>query len=140
MSVHFLESEADMQKLATALAAERTVPALIYLEGPLGAGKTTFARSFLSALGHEGPVTSPTYTLVESYPFSAFTLHHFDLYRLSDPSALYEIGFEDYLTSKSICLIEWPERAGGHLPKPTIYCKIEYLDKENTRKVTIEKE
>ena len=78
--------------------------------GDLGAGKTTLIRAALRALGHAGPVRSPTYTLIESYVVSAGTIHHLDWYRLADDEELESLGFRDLLQSNSSVLVEWPER------------------------------
>lgn len=100
-------------KLATSVSAGLT----IYLHGDLGAGKTTFVRGLLHGLGHQGKVKSPTYTLVEPYVISRFNIYHFDLYRFVDPEEWDAAGFRDYFNLQSLCLVEWPEKAGDLIPQ-----------------------
>lgn len=100
----------------------------VWLRGDLGAGKTTLARGVLRQLGYVGKVKSPTYTLVELYAISRFNLYHFDLYRFADPDEWHEAGFRDYFNSASVCLVEWPERSGGHLPPPDLRIDLDILD------------
>ncbi len=97
-----------------------TGPAVIYLVGDLGAGKTTFARGFLRALGVQGAVRSPTYTLLEAYEVGAVTALHLDLYRLRDPAELDELGLREWAKADHLWLIEWPERGTGRLPAPDL--------------------
>lgn len=90
---------------------------VIFLDGDLGAGKTTLARALLHAMGYRGKVKSPTYTLVEIYVISSLYLYHFDFYRFNDPQEWDEAGFREYFNEASVCLVEWPEKAGGLLPR-----------------------
>ncbi|SFF30652.1 tRNA threonylcarbamoyladenosine biosynthesis protein TsaE [Fontimonas thermophila] len=94
--------------------------AVIYLEGELGAGKTTLARGFLRALGVTEPVRSPTYTLLEPYAIGMRSVLHMDLYRLRDPAELWELSLDSYPPERTVWLVEWPQRAGDSLPTPTL--------------------
>ena len=113
----------------------------ISLQGDLGAGKTTFARYLIQAMGHEGKVKSPTYTLCEPYPLQlkdqAITVHHFDLYRMRDPLEWQEAGFAEHFDVPGICLIEWPEKAEGTLPGFDIQIQLAAGADENERSIKI---
>lgn len=102
--------------LGGALAACLEPGLIVYLRGELGAGKTTLVRGMLRALGHEGPVKSPTYALVELYDVSRLHLHHFDFYRFRDPREWIDAGFRESFNGRTVSLIEWPEKAAGQLP------------------------
>jgi tRNA threonylcarbamoyladenosine biosynthesis protein TsaE len=101
---------------------------LVFLEGDLGAGKTTLVRGLLRGLGHRGPVRSPTYTLVETYELPDALVHHLDLYRIADPDELEFLGIRDLLDGASLVLVEWPERGAGVLPTPDLRVRIAHLD------------
>ncbi|MDO5667538.1 MAG: tRNA (adenosine(37)-N6)-threonylcarbamoyltransferase complex ATPase subunit type 1 TsaE [Alcaligenaceae bacterium] len=102
--------------------------ARIYLHGDLGAGKTTFARAFLQALGVTGRIKSPTYTLLESYNVSRLYLYHFDFYRFNDSDEWQEAGFEEQLLDQAIVLVEWSEKANEQLPLPDLRLHLNYRD------------
>jgi len=112
----FLPDEAATLALGAALAACIEPGTVVFLEGDLGAGKTTLVRGLLRALGHEGRVKSPTYALVELYEISRFNVHHFDFYRFSDPREWIDAGFRESFDGRSVSLVEWPQKAAGLLP------------------------
>lgn len=111
-----LADEAATLRSAAGLASALIPGLLIALQGQLGAGKTTFVRGVMHALGHDGAVKSPTYTIVEPYTIAGFEINHFDLYRLGDVEELELLGFRDYVNEHTICFVEWPQRAHGYLP------------------------
>ncbi|MDR2839415.1 MAG: tRNA (adenosine(37)-N6)-threonylcarbamoyltransferase complex ATPase subunit type 1 TsaE [Azonexus sp.] len=96
------------------------------LEGDLGTGKTSLARALIRALGHCGPVKSPTYALVEVYVISSLYLYHFDFYRFDSPEEFLDAGFGEYFNANALCLVEWPERAAGCLPRPDLRLRLRH--------------
>ena len=130
---HLLNNEAATAELAQALALRVRAGDVVFLEGELGAGHTTFTRYFARALGVQGRVKSPTYALLESYNLPANTanikhLHHFDLYRLADPREWFSAGFDEYLNPDSVVLIEWAQMAEGALPEPRFIVQLSHVD------------
>jgi tRNA threonylcarbamoyladenosine biosynthesis protein TsaE len=116
---HLPDEEATLA-LGAALARALQPGLIVYLSGDLGAGKTTLVRGILRELGYLGKVKSPTYTLVELYPFSRLSLYHFDFYRFADPREWVDAGFREHFNPESVCLVEWPEKARDSLPSPDL--------------------
>jgi tRNA threonylcarbamoyladenosine biosynthesis protein TsaE len=123
-----LADEAATLAFGAQLAQELVPGMTFYLEGDLGAGKTTLVRGLLRALGHSGRVKSPTYTLAEIYSLPAFELYHFDLYRMHDPREWLDAGFRDVSDGRAVSLIEWPEKAAGWLPPADVIVRLTVAD------------
>lgn len=135
MSSYFAATEPDLLQFAASFALQLKPGQIVYLQGDLGAGKTTFVRGALQALGWQGSIKSPTYAIIDSYPFADFTVHHADLYRLNDPEELDYLGFQDYLTSDAIVLIEWPEKGAGELPPADI--RVMFTEENQGRRIEV---
>lgn len=127
-----------MQALGEELASSLKVGDVLMLHGDLGAGKTTLTQGIAAGLGVEGAVQSPTFTLVREHRGREMMLYHLDLYRLSDPDELENLGYETYLDpADGVSVIEWPERAGDWLPERFTLVRIEHLGRDR-RLVLIE--
>ena len=116
----FLPDEEATLQLGADWAGTLAAPLTVYLQGSLGAGKTTFTRGLLRGLGYAGAVKSPTYTIVESYILPQFALHHFDLYRFASPEEWEDAGLDDLFSPDSVCIIEWPQQGGAFTPPADI--------------------
>jgi tRNA threonylcarbamoyladenosine biosynthesis protein TsaE len=127
-----LADETATGALAARLAQALQPGMVIFLRGDLGAGKTTFVRALLRALGYAGRVKSPTYALVEQYEASGLHLRHFDLYRFRSAEEWEAAGFRDEFNGSNVCLIEWPEKAQGLLPQEDIAIMFDMLPNGRT--------
>ena len=135
LAIKIINTAEQMMKLGEEIAREAVPPFCVHLTGQIGAGKTTFARGFIHALGIEGPVKSPTFTLVETYSNGPINVNHLDLFRIDSTKDLEYIGFDDYLDDQSILLIEWPESVAGDLPPPDLVLRIEVVG--SSRKIEL---
>ena len=136
----YTHSADETRALAAKIAAETPNGTVFALDGNLGAGKTVFASGFARGLGITEPVSSPTFTIVQEYPRANGMFFHLDLYRIDNPDAALAFGIDEFLyASDAISLVEWPERIDGLFPPGTIRVAIERTDREETRKITIEK-
>lgn len=130
--------EAACEATARALALKPGLDAaFIELHGTLGAGKTTFTRHLLQALGVQGRVKSPTYTVVEPYELPGLPVFHFDFYRFDDPQEWEDAGFREIFAGPGLKIAEWPEKAAGLLPVADLQIHIDIAD-DDTRRVTLQ--
>lgn len=119
----FSKSEADTVHLGRLLAEIAQKGDIFALFGTLGMGKSVLSRAFIQNFLGETDVPSPTFTLLQTYDAPEYEIYHFDLYRLKDPEEIFELGMEEAMYN-GVCLIEWPEKMGGYLPKRAITVKI----------------
>lgn len=127
-------SEAETAEIGRKLAQQAKKGDVFALFGTLGMGKSVLSRAFIQELTQAEEVPSPTFTLVQAYDAENFTIYHFDLYRLKNPEEIFELGMEEALAD-GVCLIEWPEKMGGYLPKKSI--KVEITSIGEGRKITV---
>ena len=116
----FLPDESATLALGAKLGTLLRRGMYVALHGDLGSGKTTLTRGMLRALGYDGRVKSPTYALVEHYSLSRLDFYHFDFYRFVDPHELMDSGLREAFNGEAVCVVEWPERAAGFLPRPDL--------------------
>lgn len=129
-------SEMETERIATALAAQLRPGDVLLLRGELGAGKTVFARGIARGLGITGPISSPTFTLLNCHE-AAVPLHHFDLYRLEDADEFYAAGLQDAIGAPAVAIIEWPERAEEAMPVAHLEIQITYGPQDGERIIDI---
>ena len=125
-SKQIFTSEAQLTAFAAEIASILVPGDVVYLRGELGTGKTTFARAIIQQRGSADSVTSPTFTLIETYHLGDVSVAHLDLYRIESDAEMEGIGLRDYLDGDWICLIEWPDRAPSMLPDPDLTVNLAY--------------
>lgn len=131
-------SERETEAVGQTVGAQLCPGTVLAYRGDLGMGKTAFTRGLARGLGCTGRVTSPTFTIVNEYA-GKIPLFHFDMYRLSDSDALFDIGWEDYLGRGGVCAVEWSERVEDALPDDTVWVTIARTEEnDNWRKITVE--
>ena len=132
-------NEQETEALGQRLAAALSPGAVVAYRGGLGMGKTAFTRGLARGLGYAGRVTSPTFTIVNEYEGGRLPLFHFDMYRLADADALFDIGWEDYLDRGGVCAVEWSEQVARAMPADTVYVTIARRPEDDRwRTITIE--
>ena len=136
---YLTHNETETEALGARLAAVLPPGAVVAYQGGLGMGKTAFTRGLASGLGYPGRVTSPTFTIVNEYEGGRLPLFHFDMYRLADADALFDIGWEDYLDRGGVCAVEWSEQVARAMPADTVYVTIARRPEDDRwRTITIE--
>ncbi len=136
-----IDTDATVEFAATLLRAWQALdlaPLSLHLSGPLGAGKSTFARALLRGLGVQGAIKSPSYALIEPYRMGDMQLLHVDLYRLKDPLELVNLGLHELLADAQLALIEWPEHGGSLLPAPDCVIALDYSVDGDSRELSMQ--
>lgn len=130
-------SQLETEQFGRSLAVQLRPGDVLLLRGDLGAGKSVFARGVARGLGVEGPISSPTFTLLNCHEGSRMPVHHFDLYRLADADEFYAAGLDDSIGGNAIALVEWPERAEEAMPDCRLEIHIQYGANEDERLITL---
>jgi tRNA threonylcarbamoyladenosine biosynthesis protein TsaE len=134
---HLKLTESELRHWGEDLGRAATPPLLVTLTGDLGVGKTTLARAICAGYGVREEVTSPTYALVHEYRAPRSAVYHVDLYRLDSPDQLTNLGWDEIVSSRSLVLIEWPERAGDRLPEDHLPIDLDYVPDDPSRRILL---
>lgn len=132
-----LVTERELRAWGEKLGASSTAPLIIALSGELGTGKTTLAQSICRGYGVREDVTSPTYALVHQYASPRSPVYHIDLYRLDNAAQLTNLGWTDIVSSQSLVIVEWPDRAGDHLPANHLPIDLEYPPGDDAHRILL---
>jgi tRNA threonylcarbamoyladenosine biosynthesis protein TsaE len=131
-------SEKETMALGATFSGRLRPGDVVAVSGDLGTGKTRFVQGVCNALGVDGHVASPTFTIINEYRTPRFGVYHIDLYRVNSSAEIRDLGLEEYLSGKGICLIEWAEKAAGFLPAPRYDVFLSFGEGADTRQVRIE--
>jgi tRNA threonylcarbamoyladenosine biosynthesis protein TsaE len=134
---HLKLTEAELRMWGEDLGQSINPPLLLTLTGELGAGKTTLAQAICLGYGVRDEITSPTYALVQEYSAARSPVFHIDLYRLESPDQLTNLGWDDIIGSRSLIIVEWPERAGARLPEDHLPIDLDYIPGDPTRRILL---
>ena len=134
---HLKLTEEELRDWGEQLGKSATAPLVVTLTGELGVGKTTLARAICRGYGVEEEVTSPTYALIHEYRAPRSAVFHIDLYRLDSAEQLTNLGWDEIVSSRSVVLIEWPERAGARLPEDHLPIDLDYVEGDPERRILL---
>lgn len=134
---HLKLTEEELRDWGEQLGKAATAPLVVTLTGELGVGKTTLARAICRGYGVEEEVTSPTYALIHEYRAPRSAVFHIDLYRLDSAEQLTNLGWDEIVSSRSVVLIEWPERAGARLPEDHLPIDLDYVEGDPERRILL---
>jgi tRNA threonylcarbamoyladenosine biosynthesis protein TsaE len=130
-------TESELRHWGEELGRSISPPLIVTLTGELGVGKTTLAQAICSGYGVREEITSPTYALIHEYRAPKSAVFHIDLYRLESPDQLTNIGWDEIVSSRSLVLVEWPERAGSRLPDDHLPIDLDYVLDDPTRRILL---
>lgn len=134
---HLKVTEPELREWGEELGRSTAAPLLVTLTGDLGVGKTTLAQAICRGYGVLDEITSPTYALVHEYRAPRSAVFHIDLYRLDSPDQLTNLGWDEIVSSRSLILVEWPERAGSRLPEDHLPIDLDYVPTDPTRRILL---
>ena len=134
---HLKLTESELRHWGEELGRSITPPLVVTLTGELGVGKTTLARAICVGYGVHEEITSPTYALVHEYRAQKSAVYHIDLYRLDSPDQLTNLGWDEIVSSRSLVLVEWPERAGARLSEDHLPIDLDYVPGDSSRRILL---
>ena len=134
---HLKLTEKELLHWGEELGRAITAPLLVTLTGELGVGKTTLVKAICLGYGVREEITSPTYALVHEYRAPKSAVFHIDLYRLDSPEQLTNLGWDEIVSSRSLVLVEWPERAGARLPEDHLPIDLDYVPGDPDRRILL---